>query len=220
MIDLAKLYPSMVESAAEERPPTAADVAAEAQLRKQYPSMYPDPPPTGGSLLDRMYPSMVEHVDPFVDPGNDPIAIKHELVRMMNDESGVAMIKETIDCDPAHASVWLERLGLGIIPSSGRWCACRTGTPACGPSGEHHPWPSGHRCRPARPVFRGVGAGGRRRRRPGRRPAAALGEVVHGARPRLALLPDGSQQFQVDATKVWRLAESLGVAVPDRFAAS
>ena len=46
----------------------------------------------------------------------------------------------------------------------------------------------------------------------------ALGEVVHRANPRLAQLRDGAQQLQIDATKVWRLAESLGVKVPKRFA--
>jgi hypothetical protein len=47
---------------------------------------------------------------------------------------------------------------------------------------------------------------------------AVLGGVVHRANPRRAQLQDGSQQLQVDATKVWRLAESLDVAVPDPFA--
>jgi hypothetical protein len=80
------------------------------------------------------YPWGNDQAEPFVDPGNDPIAIKHELLRMLRDDSGVAMLKEAIDRDPVGAPVWLERCGLVDRPRLQQMAVLSKMYPACGPS--------------------------------------------------------------------------------------
>src|SRR4051794_26373449 len=103
-------------------PPEALEAPAAAAQLLDYPSSRLPPPPPGppGRLS---YHSTAVPEPPFVDPGNNPVAIKHELLRMLGDESGVAMLKEAIDRDPAHASVWLERCGLADHPGLQRMVA-------------------------------------------------------------------------------------------------
>lgn len=109
MTDLALLYPSMPDPAADaaEAPPSLHTGFSDAQLRNAYPSMF-EPPPTV------RYPSMVEHVEPFVDPGNDPASIRAAIEQLLHTPEGRDALYEEID--RGSTATWarnFERLGLG-----------------------------------------------------------------------------------------------------------
>ena len=98
------LYPTMAEAAPMVDAPGAAPDADEAWLRATYPSMY-QPAPTV------MYPSMVEHVEPFVDPGDSPEACRAVVLDMLRNGGSDGLL-EVFGEDPAKAAAYLERIGL------------------------------------------------------------------------------------------------------------
>ena len=90
---------------------TATPSADEARLRATYPSMF-QPEPTVGTVLERMYPSMVAPEQaPREDPGDDPGAVRTEFLRLL-DGGREDLILEFVQQDPEKMERFFEKIGL------------------------------------------------------------------------------------------------------------